>query len=99
MAVQTIYLQLFSSHLSCLLTAQNNYYAFFNLPATMLELVSKEETRTFSRQDEKLRAIKDLKMPMARFMNGILIGQAKQFIPTAPKRKMSLTARGKKSNF
>ncbi len=62
----------------------------------MLELVSKEQTRTFSRQDEKLRAIKDLKMPMARFMNGILIGQAKQFIPTAPKRKMSLTARGKK---
>ena len=45
--------------------------------------VSKEETRTFSRQDEKLRAIKDLKMPMARFMNGILIGQAMRFIPRA----------------
>lgn len=36
---------------------------------------------TSPRQDEKLRAIKDLKMPMARFMNGILNGQAEQFIP------------------
>lgn len=36
-------------------------------------------------------------MPMARFMNGILIGQAKQFIPstTAPSSKMSLTALGR----
>lgn len=53
----------------------------------MPESVSKEETRTSSRQDEKLRAIKDLKMPMARFRNGILIGQARQFIPgtSAPK--------------
>lgn len=53
----------------------------------MPERVSKEETRTSSRQDEKLRAIKDLKMPMARFRNGILIGQARQFIPgtSAPK--------------
>lgn len=53
----------------------------------MPEWVSKEETRTSSRQDEKLRAIKDLKMPMARFRNGILIGQARQFIPgtSAPK--------------
>ena len=32
-------------------------------------------------QDEKLKAIKDLKMPMARFMNRILIGQAGSFIP------------------
>lgn len=77
----------------------NKYYAFFNLPTTMVKPVSKEETRTFSRQDEKLRAIKDLKMPMARFMNGILIGQAKQFIPssTALRSKMSLTALGKKA--
>lgn len=42
----------------------------------MPKLVSEAEIRTFSRQDEKLRAIKDLKMPMARFMKGILIGQA-----------------------
>ncbi len=66
------------SHLSCILTAENNYQALFNLPTTMLKPVSKEETRAFSRQDEKLRAIKDLEMPMARFINGILIGQAKQ---------------------
>lgn len=42
----------------------------------MLKVVSKAKTRTFSGQDEKLTPIKDLKMPMARFMNGILIGQA-----------------------
>lgn len=58
------------------LKSMRNFYAFVNLPTTMLELVSTAETRTFSRQDEKLRAIKDLKMPMARFMKRILIGQA-----------------------
>lgn len=79
----------------------DNYYAFFNLPTTMQTLVSKKETRMFARQDEKLRAIKDLEMPMARFMNGILIGQEKQFIPstTVLKSKMSLTALRRKSYF
>lgn len=81
------FLHLFSSHLSCMLIAENNHCAFFNRPTTVLKLASKEETRTFSRQNEKLRAIKDLKMPMARFMNGILIGQAKQSIPLATASK------------
>lgn len=67
----------------------------------MPKRVSKEETRTSSRQDEKLSAIKDLKMPMARFMNGILIGQAKQFIlgTTAPKELREPDRRWKESHF
>lgn len=98
MNVQHMLVATICSYLSCILMADSNYYAFFNLPTTMLKQVSKEETRAFSRQDEKLRTIKDLKMPMARFINGILIGQAEQYI-LAVKNKMSLTARGKKSNF
>lgn len=62
---------------NCILIAGSNDYVFFNLSTTMLKLICKEETRIFLRQVEKLRAIKDLKMPMARFINGILIGQAK----------------------
>lgn len=64
----------------------------------MLESVSTRETGTFWRTDEKLRAIKDLKMPMARFMHGMLIDQAMPFVPstTATKTEMSLSALGRK---
>lgn len=40
-------------------------YALLNIPTTMPKLVNKEESKAFSREVEKLRAIKDSKMPMA----------------------------------
>lgn len=40
-------------------------YALLNIPTTMPKLVNKEESKAFSREVEKLRAIKDSKMSMA----------------------------------
>lgn len=64
-----------------------NSYAFLSIPITMPKLVHKEESKAFSREVEKLTAIKDSKMPIANFIKRILIGQVEQFSPgtTAPK--------------